>query len=139
MKWGETNGIEIIKTARIFRLGTGDLDDLSFSKAEEENSGFTLNRLGAIKLLSTIKKQCPVFHLCSKWEEVKNSWNIYRAERSDRRYVNQANSRRSFNSFAHTALFSAYEPRDLRAPSYVNNMPTERGFPDAPNTLTWRA
>lgn len=84
VKWGETNGIEIIKTAPIFRLGTGELDDLSFSKAEEENSGFTLNRLGAIKLLSTITKQCPDFHLCSTWDEVKNFWNTYRAQRSDR-------------------------------------------------------
>ena len=84
VKWGEINGIEIIKTSPIFRLGTGELDDLSFSKAEEENLVFTLNRLGAIKLLCTITKQCPDFHLCSTWDEVKNFWNTYRAQRSDR-------------------------------------------------------
>lgn len=139
VKWGETNGIEIIKTVSTFRLGTGELDDLSFSKEEEEDSGFTLNRLGAIKLLSTIKKQCPDFHLCAKWNEVKNSWNTYKVQRADRRRVDQDNSRRFFNSFTHAASFNAYEPRDLRAPSYVNIMPTQRGVSEASNTPTWRA
>ncbi len=139
VKWGETNGIEIINTVSTFRLGTGELDDLSFSKEEEEDSGFTLNRLGAIKLLSTIKKQCPDFHLCAKWNEVKNSWNTYKVQRADRRRVDQDNSRRFFNSFTHAASLNAYEPRDLRAPSYVNIMPTQRGVSEASNTPTWRA
>ena len=138
LKWGEVNGIEIVKTVPTFRLGTGELDELSFSKEEEEDSGFTLNRLGVIKLLSTIKKQCPDFHLCSKWDEVKNSWNTYRVQRADRRHAGQDNSRRPFSSSAHAAVFNEYETQDLRASS-VNNRPTQRGFSDALNTPTMRA
>lgn len=138
VKWGETNGIKIVKTVPTFRLGTGELDELSFNKEEEENSGFTLNRLGAIKLLSTIKKQCPDFHLSSKWDEIKSSWNTYRVQRANRRHVDHNNPRRSFNSSVQAASFNAYEPPDLRAPSHVNNTPTQGGFSDAPNTPTWR-
>ena len=75
VKWGETNDVEVIETVPTFRLGTGELHDLSFHKEKDVNSGFTLNSLGAIKVLSTIKIQCPGFHLFFKCNEVKNSWN----------------------------------------------------------------
>lgn len=31
IKWGDTNGLAIIKTALNFKLGTGELDDLCFN------------------------------------------------------------------------------------------------------------
>lgn len=71
VKWAETNGIPVINTAPTFTLGTGDIDDLCFDK--ETNSCATLNRLGAIKLLSTINKQCPQFKLCPNWEAVRRN------------------------------------------------------------------
>lgn len=58
-KWGETNDTNEIKTVPTFRLGTSEIDDLCFDI--ENDSYSTLNRLGAIKLLSSIKKQCPDF------------------------------------------------------------------------------
>ena len=69
-KWCEKNGVTIIKTVSTFRLGTGDLDDLCFETAKD-NVSMIFNRLGVIKLLGTIKKQCADFHLCSDWNNVK--------------------------------------------------------------------
>lgn len=66
-KWAETNGISVIDTVPTFTLGTNELDDLCFDK--EIDSHFSLNRLGAIKLLSTINKLCPQFKLCPNWEK----------------------------------------------------------------------
>ena len=54
MKWGEANGIDIIRTVPTFTLSTGEIDDLCFET--KINTYPTLNRLGAVKLLSTIKK-----------------------------------------------------------------------------------
>ena len=83
VKWAETNGIPVIDTVPTFTLGTGELDDFCFDK--ETNSYATLNRLGAIKLLSTINKQCPQFKLCPNWEEVRRNTSIYAAQPSERR------------------------------------------------------
>lgn len=69
MKWGEANGINITKTVSAFMLSTGEVDDICF---DMENNPFpVLNRLGAIKLLSTIKNQYPYFQFCTDWEEIK--------------------------------------------------------------------
>lgn len=68
-KCGETNGINVIKTVPTFRLGTSEIDDLVCFDIENDSYS-ALNRLGAIKL-STIKRQCPDFHLCTNWEEKK--------------------------------------------------------------------
>lgn len=66
---GRKNGIPIIDTVPTFILSTGELDDLCFDKDIDSYS--TFNRLGTIKLLSIIAKQCPKFSLCSNWEKVK--------------------------------------------------------------------
>lgn len=68
-KWGSTNGVKIVETAPEFTLGTGEIDDLYF--AEENETLLILNRLGVIKLLSTIRKQCPGFRICRNWECIK--------------------------------------------------------------------
>lgn len=64
--WSKTNGIPVIDTVPILTLGTGELDDLCFDKGTDSN--FWLNRLGAIKLLTTINRQCPQLKLCDNWE-----------------------------------------------------------------------
>ena len=39
----------------------------------DEDPNPTLNRLGAIRLLTAIEKQCPCFTLCENWEDCKAS------------------------------------------------------------------
>ena len=58
-----------MKTAPEFTLGTGDIDDMYF--AEENKKLLILNRLGAIRLLSTLGKQCSQFKLSRNWESIK--------------------------------------------------------------------
>ncbi|KAK4329225.1 hypothetical protein Pmani_000452 [Petrolisthes manimaculis] len=62
-------------------LGDKNLDDLCFDKVI--NSYSTLNRLGAVKLLNAINKQCPTFTLCSNWQEVRRNINTYTAQLSE--------------------------------------------------------
>lgn len=69
LKWGASNGVKIVKTAPDFTLSTGDIDDVYFD--EENKKLLILNRLGAIRLLSTIRKQCPGFKLSKNWESIK--------------------------------------------------------------------
>lgn len=73
IKWGETNGINIIKCVSSFKLYTGELDDLCFNKKNDSIS--VLNRLGVIKLLNTMKRQCPELQLRADWEKLKKSIN----------------------------------------------------------------
>ncbi|KAK4294401.1 hypothetical protein Pmani_032972 [Petrolisthes manimaculis] len=87
VKWAETNGIPVIDTVPTFTLGTGELDDLCFDKKTGLHS--TLNRLGVIKLLGTINKQCPQFKLCPNWEEVRRDTRTYTAQTGERRGTGQ--------------------------------------------------
>ncbi len=73
IKWGETNGINIVKSVPSFRLYTGELDDLCFNT--ENDSISLLNRLGVIKLLTTMERQCPELQLRADWEKAKKSIN----------------------------------------------------------------
>ncbi|KAK3852578.1 hypothetical protein Pcinc_040839 [Petrolisthes cinctipes] len=81
-KWGETNGIKIIETVPTFKLGTGELDELCFDTKNDKYSA--MNRLGVIKLLGVIKRQCPEFQLCANWEQVKRK-NKYNPQRCEKR------------------------------------------------------
>ena len=54
----------------------------------DKNSYPVLNRLGAIKLLSIIKKQLPDFQLCTDWEEMKRNINTHKEQRNGKRYGN---------------------------------------------------
>ncbi|KAK4306200.1 hypothetical protein Pmani_021975 [Petrolisthes manimaculis] len=83
----QINGIPVIDTVPTFTLGTGELDDLCFDKKTGLHS--TLNRLGVIKLLGTINKQCPQFKLCSNWEEVRRNTRTYTAQTGERRGTGQ--------------------------------------------------
>lgn len=70
LKWGETNGINILKITQNFKLGTGELDDLCF---ENDASGEVFSRIGIIRLLDTVANQCSEFKLCKNWKQVKKS------------------------------------------------------------------
>lgn len=88
VQWGKNNGIFIIDTVPTFKLGTGEIDDLCFDR----NTNFysTFNRLGTIKLLSTIDNQCPKFNLCPNWEKVKRS--TYVAKSHERQRMSRGNT-----------------------------------------------
>ena len=76
VKWGEANGVGVVKTTPEFTLGTGSVDELCFE--DEENRTILMNRLGVIRLLNTIEKQCSGFKLSSDWVNIKrNSRNFY--------------------------------------------------------------
>ena len=69
-KWADANGVTLVHTSPMFKLSTGDVDELCFN-TERDTTPLILNRLGAIRLLDAIDKQCPEFQLCSNWIEVK--------------------------------------------------------------------
>ncbi|KAK4316782.1 hypothetical protein Pmani_012085 [Petrolisthes manimaculis] len=73
IKWGETNGIIIIKTTPNFKLGTGELDDLCF-EGDENNA--ILSRIGIIRLLDTVTNQFSEFKLCKNWKQLKKSMKL---------------------------------------------------------------
>ena len=85
--WSKANGIPVIDTVPIFTLGTGELDDLCFDKGTDSN--FWLNRLGAIKLLTTINRQCPQLKLCDNWE-IKRKAHTSTIQANERRSTGQA-------------------------------------------------
>lgn len=75
VKWRATKGINVINPVPILNLITGETDDLCFCM-EKENALLTLNRVGAVKLLSTTDKQSPGFKLCSEWNTVETNTSI---------------------------------------------------------------
>lgn len=139
-KWGEANGINIIKTAPIFVLSTGEVDDMCFDT--ENNSRPVLNRLGVIKLLSTIKKQYPDFHLCTDWEEVKKNINkknitTYQAQRKDKRTADSDNAtlaNRTENVDQHRP-----SSQERQAAPRNHNRPSQQDRPYALNASTHTA
>ena len=62
LEWGEANGINIMKTAPEFTLGTGYMDEWCFNI--KDKNPCILNRMGVIKLLIVLEKQCSGFDLC---------------------------------------------------------------------------
>lgn len=82
LKWGEANGVGIVKTTPDFMLGTGSVDELCFEN--EENEPIVLNRLGVIRLLNTIEKQCLEFHLSSDWKSIIRNSKIKFNHRNDK-------------------------------------------------------
>lgn len=91
-KWGNDS-----KAAPEFTLGTGDVDELHFD--EENSERLILNRLGLIKLLSSIEKQCSGYRLCNTWKSVKRYSSTFldndfkrdnqSTQRGDRQYQRQ--------------------------------------------------
>lgn len=68
----ESNDISIIKTDPTFRLGTGEIDDMCYNM-EGSSPGRTLNRLGIIRLFSTITKHCPHMNICKNITKLKTT------------------------------------------------------------------
>ena len=68
--WCKENGVILIKTFLAFKLGTGEVDNSCYD-VSEEYSGVFLNRVGVIRLLSTIAKSCEQFCLREDWNESK--------------------------------------------------------------------
>ncbi|KAK3855973.1 hypothetical protein Pcinc_037657 [Petrolisthes cinctipes] len=147
IKWGEANGIDVIKTVPSFTMSTGEIDDLCF---ETKISPYpTLNRLGAVKLLNTIKKQCPDFHLCSNWEEIKKNINTQTPQRSENRYMGYNNVRpvnrepvqsagsRGQTSYADIASLRAHGRTTQQHPAHkASHHPPTAPKPRSPSHLT---
>ena len=68
-KWGESNGISIIETNLNFRLGTGEVNEMCFRE-----DGIFLNRLGVIRLLTTISKKLDYFKLAKNWKDITRNY-----------------------------------------------------------------
>ena len=132
-KWCETNGIKIIETVPTFKLGTGELDELCFDIKNDSYSA--LNRLGAIKLLGVIKRQCPEFQLCTNWEQVKITRNTYHAQRREKRSTEADNPTPTSRTAAPHAGFPALTTRTHRDDSRIHN----QGHSYAQNITTYRA
>lgn len=67
--WSAKNGISVIKTNLQFRLGTGEIDQMCLHVNSGSQGNF-LNRLGVIRLLNIISKQCPFFKLSDNWDTI---------------------------------------------------------------------
>ena len=74
LEWGETNGVNIVKTAPEFTLGTGNVDEWCFDI--EDRKPCILNRMGVIKLLNVLEKQCSGFLLCKNWANIERQTSI---------------------------------------------------------------
>lgn len=143
-KWGEKNGIPIIDTVPTFILSTGELDDLCFDK--DINSYSTFNRLGTIKLLSIIAKQCPKFSLCSNWEKVKRRTHVTKSNegQSEGRGNTRPASRLHIQRPGLSAHFSSDHPttaparptsdRQTVSPAHKSNV---RSTPSHPPSTTY--
>ena len=125
LKWGKANGVSIIETVSSFSLGTGEVDDLCFDLKQDSNS--LLNRLGVIKLMDIIRKQCPMFNMCSNWDHVKrnlnniNPENINTNNRSNNNIANINVSRPATHTpttSSHTSYTSHTHHRTTRRGSY---------------------
>lgn len=71
-KWGEDNGISIITLEPVFRLQTGDIDEVCY-QAHGQHQGSLLNRLGAVRLLTAMAKQCPPLHEQVNWDNIRKT------------------------------------------------------------------
>lgn len=127
-KWGETNGISIIRTLPTFKLGTGELDDLCFDVDNDSYS--TLNRLGVTKLLTVIKKMCPEFHLCSNWEEVKRGNAGYHSLNAPtHKATSHLNDRTTHSDYSRARKTTIH-----RAPHRPSTVTPQEEGPSHPNT-----
>ncbi len=70
--WCDLNNISVIKTEPVFKLGTGEVDDMCYDM-EGVTPGSILNRIGIIRLLTFVTKQCPHFSICKDIERLKKT------------------------------------------------------------------
>lgn len=108
-KWGEANGIGIVKTTPDFTLGTGNVDELCFE--DEENKPILLNRIGVIRMLESIEKQCPGFYLSKDWKNIKKNSKTHfnrRIESGNQPTKQEARYSQRDNSVRRVAASSTY-------------------------------
>lgn len=82
--WAESNGISLIKTNLNFRLGTGEVNEMCFKE-----DGVFLNRLGVIRLLATISKQCERFNLPEHFYDFASNHNFSKNVSETPQYSNK--------------------------------------------------
>ena len=73
-EWSTVNGISTIKTNLIFKLGTGDVDEMCFKMHSASQAKF-LNRFGVLRLLTKINKQCENFKLSVNCNNIISNHN----------------------------------------------------------------
>ncbi|KAK4304167.1 hypothetical protein Pmani_023887 [Petrolisthes manimaculis] len=126
VEWGKQNGVCVVKTVPALTLGCGETDDLCF---EEENQIQLLNRLGIIKLLSTIDKQCNGFTLSKNWQKTKkNSSSLFnildkrdqRLPGSKHQYSGQNNGIIPNTSPSQSDVFQPYPKKMSSSTSYAS-------------------
>ena len=93
-EWCKENGVILIKNFLAFKLGTGEVDEICYDVGGESSGAF-LSRIGAVRLLSTIKKSCKLFCLRENWDE---NWMLNERERKkevvhENRYQNSGENR----------------------------------------------
>ena len=64
-KWGDirVNGVSVKQPGLAFQLGTGEIDEACY-RLHEQHQAALLNRLGAVRLLNTIRKHCDKLKAC---------------------------------------------------------------------------
>lgn len=113
--WGEKNGVSIIKIPPVFILGTGEVDDICFDNDDDLP---TLNRLGIVKLLSTIEKQCPSFKLSRNWMKIKKDVIATTEDTTKKRDQSMLGEKRNYDpTNAHSSNSSRPGSNSLHSPS----------------------
>lgn len=117
-EWCSTNGVSLIKTDQSFTLGTGEVDEMCFG-VPGDDSDLLLNRLGAIRLLSAIDRQCLHFNLCEDWNMVKRNCNFSSKDRishnDDKKFIgfsSRINHQRSNRPRQNSYYRNTYENDD---------------------------
>ena len=67
--WSENNGVKVIKTNLQLRLGTGEVDHMCYDRSCMIEGKY-LSRIGIIRLLNILVKQCPFFKLNDDWDKI---------------------------------------------------------------------
>ncbi|KAK4321345.1 hypothetical protein Pmani_007826 [Petrolisthes manimaculis] len=79
-----------------------------------------MNRLGVIKLLGVIKRQCPEFQLCANWEQVKRK-HKYNPQRREKRNTEANNPTPTSQIAASNAGSPALTTPTNQAESRIHN------------------
>ena len=83
-----------------FRIGTGEVDEMCFSK-ENELSGVILNRYGVIRLLNAIEKQYPNLNLCISSKKLMQDLYARRDERNENEQIHPTENDSRINKNYH--------------------------------------
>ncbi|KAK4298597.1 hypothetical protein Pmani_029048 [Petrolisthes manimaculis] len=134
-RWADVNGVTLVNTSPMFKLSTGDIDELCFN-TEKDTTPLILNRLGVIRLLDAIDKQCPEFQLCSDWKGLKRKTPVF-ADYNSNRYLQfkkkndtQQSHSRQYNTSYPLPLLTTDLSNTAPQPHYTQPSPI---YPPLPN------